>query len=314
MAQPAGSPPEQPAPWALALLPDTQFYSQRWPQHFDAECGWLAKHAKDLSLKYVIGLGDITNNNVPEQWVAAQHALGLLDGAVPLALVPGNHDYVGNGGCLRRESLLDQYFSVDKFKASPTFGGLYDQASLLNSYHLFHANRQDWLILCLEFGPRDEVVAWANSVLDKYPQRNAVLVTHAYLTNEGRRLGDKEKKVGHDPHSYPISSQAGGVNDGEELWQKVIRQHANVVFVFCGHVSGKSRLTSRDDAGNDVHQMLVDYQSDTEGGQGFIRLLSFAADGKSVDATSYSASLDRHRRDDANQFTLDLTKTFARPR
>lgn len=309
----AQAPAEQPAKWSLALLPDTQFYSQKYPQHFDAECGWLAKSVKELNLKYVIGLGDITNNNTPKQWETAQHALGLLDGAVPLALIPGNHDYPGGGNPQRRESLLDRYFSVDKVKALPTFGGLYDAASLPNSYHLFRANGRDWLILCLEFGPRDEVVAWANQVLDKYPDRCAILVTHAYLEADGKRI-DKAVRVSHNPHGYKLQSQPGGVNDGEELWQKVVRRHANVVFVVCGHVSGTSRLTSLDDAGHEVHQILVDYQSEKEGGQGYVRLLQFAADGRSVDNTTYSASLDRWRESAANKFTLDLTKTFARPK
>ncbi|MBI5832679.1 MAG: metallophosphoesterase [Armatimonadetes bacterium] len=303
---PAPAPPEE---WTLAVLPDTQYYSAKYPKYFEDECRWLAKNASAKNLKYVVHVGDITDSNGDKQWAVAKKCLGLLDGVVPLALVPGNHDYTGGGGALDRKTGLDKHFPPDAFKASASFGGLYDEKSLANSYHLFSAGGRDWLILCLEFGPRDEVVAWANGVLDKYPDRLVLVATHAYLSNAGPRLDQHGVKPGHGPHKYPMAKQPGGVNDGEELWQKLIRKHAGVALVVCGHVSGVARLTSKNDAGGEVHQMLSDYQSEKEGGEGYLRILHFSADGKTLDVRSYSPSLDKEKKVEANRFTLDLTKT-----
>jgi hypothetical protein len=48
------------------------------------------------------------------------------------------------------------------------------------------------------------------------------------------------------------------------------------------------RLSSIGDAGNEVHQMVVNYQSQPEGGGGFLRLLTFLPDGETVRVRDYS--------------------------
>ena len=89
-----------------------------------------------------------------------------------------------SGSATTRETLFNEYFSADDFKKWPTFGGLMKEGELENSYHLFSAGGRDWIVLALEWGPRDETVAWANEVLQKYPKRKAILITHA-LSLEG---------------------------------------------------------------------------------------------------------------------------------
>ena len=64
-------------------------------------------------------------------------------------------------------------------------------------------------------------------------------------------------------------------NDGEELWQKLVRKN-NFALVVCGHVSihGYGFLVSRNDRGKRVYQMLADYQSRPRGGEAYLRILS----------------------------------------
>lgn len=303
--------------WSLALLPDTQHYSDQYPQLFDAQCSWLAKQAKAINLKYVVGLGDITDKNTKREWDNAKHAIGLLDGVAPVALVTGNHDteLVYSGGQAAKENGLDAAFPAERLVQSATFGGLFQPSCLANSYHLFSANQRDWMILCLEAGPRDPVVAWANSVLDKYPERAVIIATHIYLDKDGQRIDSRDPAdAGESPRKYAFSKAPGGTNDGEELWHKLIRKHANVVLVVCGHVHGVSHLTSTNDIGGEVHQILVDYQDDPEGGGGFLRLLTFSEDGRSIEANSYSPAHGLAKTDAGNAFTLSLTKTFAEPK
>jgi hypothetical protein len=42
-----------------------------------------------------------------------------------------------------------------------------------------------------------------------------------------------------------------------------------------------------------VHQILVDYQNQPNGGNGFLRLLQFTADLKTVRVSDYSPTLDQ---------------------
>jgi len=186
-------------------------------------------------------------------------------------------------------------------KRWPTFGGLREEGRLENSYHLCRIGNRDWIILALEFGPRDEVVAWANQTLAAYPNRLGILVTHAYLfrnnTRYDHRAGEKQRA---SPHDWG--------NDGEQLWQKLVRRHANMRLVFSGHVAtgGIGYLASKGDHGNTVHQLMVDYENIRGGGSGYLRLLEFQPDGNSVQVKSYSPSLDRYLTDPGNQFTFNL--------
>ena len=110
-----------------------------------------------------------------------------LDGKVPYALVPGNHDYTPHGNAVSGTSGLNKYFPAANFRNWPTFGGVMKDDDITNSYHLFSAGGTDWIILALEWAPRNETVQWANDVLAKHPRRKAILVTHAYLYSDSTR-------------------------------------------------------------------------------------------------------------------------------
>ena len=190
-ARPPEALPFVPGSWSLVILPDTQIYSMSYPELFKDQARWIIANKDRHNIKYVIHLGDISNNNTPAQWANASNALTMLNGVVPYALVNGNHDYGTNGSTSDRSTLLDAYFPLTNYLSWPTFGGAMVSNRLDNSYHLFSAGGADWLILCLEFGPRNSVVAWANSIVNAYPNRRVILVTHALyvLRRDALRLG-----------------------------------------------------------------------------------------------------------------------------
>ena len=179
-----------------------------------------------------------------------------------------------------------------------------------NTYHLFSAGGADWLILALEFGPRNGTVSWANSVINLYPNRRVILITHAYLYNDDTRYNWAAKNTAQswNPHNYPVASDPAGVNDGEELWQKLVKIHPNFVLTVNGHVlgDGLGRLASTGDLGNVVHQTLVNYQMKPLGGEAYLRLLEFQPDGTNVQAKTYSPLYGTYKTDAQNQFVLTL--------
>jgi len=261
--------PFVPGSWTLVALPDTQNYSAKL---FDSQTEWIAANCKKHNIVYVLHLGDITNNNAPSQWQVAKRAMSKLDGKVPYALAAGNHDYGPGGNAATRATRMNKYFPVSKFKKWPTFGGTFRKNKLDNSYHLFTAGGTDWIILALEWGPRNEVVAWANKLLSRYSKRRGILITHAYMYSDDTRYNwaKKGNKQAWNPHAYRTALQVGGVNDGEELWNKLVKIHPNMVMTLNGHVlnDGQARLTSKGDKGNAVHQVLVNYQMRRLGGEG----------------------------------------------
>jgi hypothetical protein len=294
--------------WTLVLLPDTQNYCSSFPEIFTSQTRWIVDNKQKRDIGFVLQEGDVTNNNAPEEWENGRRSMSLLDGVVPYAIAPGNHDYISKDQS-ERQSKLSTYFPVSLFANLPTFGGVYERGKMENSYHLFSAGGRDWLVIALEWGPRDPALNWAGMVLDKYPNRSAIIVTHAYLYSD-ETLYDHTTRSDQswNPHSYWTAKLPGGTNDGREIWEKLVSKHANVAFVFCGHVlnDGAGRLTSAGANGNAVHQILANYQTRPRGGEGYLRLVEFLPDGKTVHVKSYSPLLDEYLTDEQQQFALDL--------
>jgi hypothetical protein len=295
--------------FSLVVLPDTQVYAWKYPEIFRSQTQWIADHAAAYGIRYVLHVGDVVQHNSAAQWETARQAFATLDGKVPYAIALGNHDLGRYGSTRDRDTLFSVYFPVSGFRGWPTFGGVYDREPKEsgNRAHLFSAGQRDWLVLVLEFGPRDDVVRWANGVVSRYPDRSVILLTHAYLDIDGRRYDRRLQGQLHPPSVYPVVRGAGGLNDGEDLWQKLVRRHAYMALVVCGHVGISARLTSRGDAGNLVQQMVVDYQNLERGGQGWLRLLRFSEDSTTVEVQDYSPVLDRWSTDPATHFSLSLS-------
>ncbi len=299
--------------FVLAVLPDTQFYSLNFPGIYSAQTSWIVANAKARHIPYVLHLGDIVNNNTHAEWRHAYEAMSLLDGVVPYALATGNHDYGPSGDATTRDTLLNDYFPYAKQAAMPTFGGAFQEGKLENTYHLFSAGGRDFVVVSLEWGPRDVTVDWANQVMDRYPDRDGILITHAYMNNDDRRYdwADQGHPQDFDPHAY---GTPGGVNDGEELWQKLVRHH-RFVMTLNGHVlgDGTGYLASVTDKGNTCHQMLSNYQFRNLGGEGYMRLLEFLHDGKTVKVYTYSPLYDSYLLESDQNFTVTLDVPPAHP-
>lgn len=286
--------------FTLAVLPDTQMYAWKDPSLYVAQTRWIADHVKAHNIQMVLHLGDVTQHNTNEQWQAARSAHDLIAGAVPCAIAPGNHDLGPGGRANTRDTGFTEFFPLAEFKRWKTFGGVYDQEPTRteNNFHTFEAGGRKWLVLALEFGPRHDVVRWANEVVQAHPDRSVILITHAFLRSDSTRydrrvkitIKGKEGNKGLD--NYALSKAGGGFNDGEDLWRKLVARHANFVMVVSGHTTVTGRRVDRGEHGNEVHQMLVDYQNQERGGNGFLRLLQFQPDGKTVRAVDYSPVLD----------------------
>jgi hypothetical protein len=294
----------------MVVLPDTQYYASTYPSVFTGQADFIVSKKDELNIAAVLHVGDLVDSDVPEQWTVANSAMRELDTIVPYVVVPGNHDY-GSAG---RKSMINNYFAP---ASMPWVTGTMTPGQIENNYALVDIGPQKWLVLGLEFGPRDAVLVWANQVLKdpRYVNYPVIIVTHAYLHSDGSRY---DIKVGgtdsaksnyqlYNPQSYGYTA-AEGINDGEELWQKLILPNSNVRLVFCGHMTGWARLTSVRPDGTRVHQILSDYQW-LEGknfGFGYLRVVQLDYDAKKIHVRTFSPFLNAPLEDDPNQFTLDL--------
>lgn len=296
--------------WSIIVLPDTQILAQDYPEIFEVQTRWIVTNRDALNLQFVLHVGDIVDDNIPSQWEVAESSMRLLDGRVPYVLVPGNHDYGPNGSALNRDTWMNMYFPIaTTYEEWPSFGGTFAEDSIENSFHVFETPSGPWLVVALEFGPRQDVARWANDVIALHSPMPAIIVTHAYLYSDDTRYDwNTRPDQMWNPHSYGLASLPGGVQDGEEMFQSFIRQNSNVDIVISGHVlnDGVGRLTSEQDDGDEVHQLLANFQHESEGGAGFLRIMTFRNGGTEVDVQTYSPYLDEYKNDPENEFSFVL--------
>ncbi|MHC4123911.1 MAG: metallophosphoesterase [Planctomycetota bacterium] len=316
-----------PGSWTLVVLPDTQKYAQDYPGILHLQTQWVKDNKEKYNIRYVFQNGDIVNKNIKLQWQRVSDAFAKLDGLVPYAIAPGNHDYTVTKSKVngrnklfldRGSSLINDYFPPSRLADWPTFGGVMEKGRLENTYHKFEAGGEKWLIINLEWAPRDEALEWAGKILKKFRDHKAIIQTHAYLYSDSTRYDFKKK--GFRQHYPPHTCQLDGTkNDGEEMWQKLVKKHPNVCMTINGHVVGPDEngkitpksdalgfLVSKGDHGNLVFQILVNFQHLPLGGGGWLQLIEFLPDGQTVQVKNYSPFYDKYNTGREDQFSFKM--------
>lgn len=304
-----------PASFTIIALPDTQYYAESFPDVFEAQVRWILANRESEHIAFVVHEGDIVNVDLEGEWRVAATALHKLDGVVPYVLAAGNHDYI-NYGITDRGTLMNQFFPVSSYASMPGWLGTFEDDRVENNAQLLSLNGHDWLVVSLEFGPRDGALAWAAQVLEAHADTPAIIVTHAYLYMDGSRY-DHITRADQmwSPYSYWFKAgtpPAGACNDGQEMWDKLVASHENVRFVVSGHVfnldTGEAAavLSTTRPSGSVVHQIVANYQESGGRATGYLRIMSFDEGAKTLSVSTYSPHLDRWKRDGANEFTLPL--------
>ena len=306
--------------FTVAVLPDTQGYSQSYPEIFTSQTSWLAEQAQDLGLKMVIHVGDIVEASWGiKEWENAQRAMSLLDGVVPYSIAPGNHDYgitEEESNSITRTTYYHKYFPRSLYEAMPGFGGFESvEYESHNTFHTFESDGQQWIVIALQFAPPDPVVAWADRVLTDHPDHLAIIATHAYLYFDDTRYAWSiyGAEQHWSPYAYGVGKgPRGSVNDGQELWDKLIARHDNVVAVVCGHVLDDGLGYAVSQGAGEVHEILANYQMKPKAGEGYLRLMYFNTTTGHVEVRTYSPWLDAYKTDPANLFSFDYSSHLAR--
>jgi len=289
-------PPADASTFTVVLLPDTQYYASIYRDTYTAQTQWIADQVAALDIKAVVHLGDLTDGNSEAEWKVADRAMALLDGVVPYTVMPGNHDGVRFG---RIDSqLFNKYFPPARFEGHAWYGGHMGRTND-NSYIFFDAAGMEFMVVSLSFGTPAEALEWANELIGRHPEKRVILATHAYMDHDGTRLVRGE--------TYAVEHQRW--TDGDAIWEGLVKRHRNIFMVVSGHVTGGGYLTSTGDHGNRVHQLLANYQATRDGGQGFLRTLTFSPASDTIYVRAYSPKLDRdlHGKADAFDLPYDMT-------
>ncbi|MFM7186858.1 MAG: metallophosphoesterase [Armatimonadota bacterium] len=285
-----------PFDFTVAVLPDTQYYSQKFPDTFHAQTAWIAANATREKIVFVSHVGDIVESggDSRKEWAIASAAMGRLKGKVPFGLVAGNHDADLIGNRSTDYAMFREYCGKRLLGDGPALVALAEDEC--SSIHKFQAAGVGIMSVHLEPDVRASTIAWALEQLDKYPALPVMLTTHNYL-NDVTRSRDKT-----------TSMRLYG-NSAEDLFQGFIRKQPRIFCVLGGHqfhAGGEYMQVSKNDAGGSVIELLQDYQARSNGGDGWLRLLRFDIKGKRMVVQTYSPVLKKYETDADSFFVIPL--------
>lgn len=275
-------------PLRLILLPDPQTYVKYAALNpvYGVQTSWISNNADSIS--FVLCQGDMTGGNRDEQWKVAAGAFTILEGRkIPFTFCAGNHD-LGKMASTRNTDLMNSYLPFSRYSRYPSFGGSFETGKMDNTWHVFSKGEYKFLILSLEFVPRNKILDWAKKIIVQHPNYNVIINTHAYLKANSRPYdGEIEQEIG----------KATGeefANNGLNIWDKLVSLYPNCLFVFNGHVTGKGigHLVSTGKQGNQVYQFLANYQGGVEGTQeernGMLRIVDLNPEKGTFTIKTYS--------------------------
>ncbi|MBP3308205.1 MAG: hypothetical protein J6L90_02075, partial [Clostridia bacterium] len=312
--------------YSVAVVGDTQLITIK-----DANDGtnytsyiyeWIAQNKDKKNIQFVMGLGDVTDEDIPSEWQIVADLHNKLEAVkLPYSVIQGNHDTVKR---------LDEYFknkaNFTEAQGNGTIGYFDEEGkSLANYYMTFTAkdkngNETDnkYLVLALECKVPDEVIPWANQVIEEHPLHQVIITTHEYV----------ESTDTYFLHRYPTKDE-GVANDPYQIWMKLASQHENVIMVLSGHLSIPTIFLKNPVVGvngNTVYEFLIDpqqfdktYNYET----GMVAMFYFSADGKTVKTEYVSTykSLEAQKLDpsapdvisnpEISNHTLDIGKKVA---
>jgi hypothetical protein len=321
--------------FTIAVIPDTQRYlgpasgrgdetgESRNPA-FESRTRWLAENLQNQRIVFVSHVGDIVDRNTHTQWRLARANMDRFHGRVPYGISVGNHDMTSAGD----SSLFQEYFGAERYSNMDWYGGTYAgrlgqpavSGNNANSFQLFSAGGIDFVFFHLECNAPDDVLEWADSVLERHRDRLALVTTHMYLgpIQQPVRGQDRWEIPLGRMHWKKVHGDRG--NTPEQMWQKSFRKHPNLLLVLSGDQSGTiaCRQVSIGEQGNTVYEVMQDYPRNNDESD-WIRLYRFDPDKMKIRVWTYSPVQDRlcdgvGRVTDRgeHQFVLDISDALER--
>ena len=290
----------------FVFIPDTQNFTQsQGSDGLDSIVNWILENKESENIVGVMGLGDITNNNSASQWKEAKTSFEKLMGQVPFTFIEGNHDIEFNNpdpNNPRNTTNFNTYFPFDTW--SPYIDGYFEEGKIDNMYVLTEdVNGNKYMMLGLEFQPRDAVLEWANKVVAEHSDYNVIVTTHGY--QQYNHTTKNQYHISSDSYTDVVGTDN---NVGTEIWDKFVRKHANITTVVCGHVYHEDIhvTTSIGDNGNVVTEIISNAQTTDVlmRMSGTITIVRVSEDGTKANVNQYATHHNQYLKD-LNQFTID---------
>jgi len=296
----------------VICLPDLQNYSGKGGEHFsvlEETMDWILSQKEKLQIDLVIQVGDLTDRDKLDEWNRVRQSFSKLDEKLPYIVNVGNHD-LGHGSIAKnRDTYFNDYFKLAQNSLNTANClAVFEEGKMENTVSIIKIAGTPWLIFALEFGPRDEVLEWANQIIAKHEGMRTWITTHEYMDEltfyKTGKYAPSMRHTYNSPYSYGIVHEQGSVNCGTDIWKKLLAPHPQIRGIVNGHyrpfyidendeiidelgLAEAFLVTERND-GSLCEQMMFNAQWEERGGDGWMLILQFDNQGEYLGVRKFS--------------------------
>jgi hypothetical protein len=275
----------------LITVPDTQMYSAYHPAILEEEFMWICGCKDQLNIEYVLHVGDLVEHADSEvEWNRARRCMSCLHNVgLPMSISPGNHDKMDaekDYPYRNFEGVHEEFVSVNS-NGSPN-GHRMKENSTTNHYYILdsvHEPGLQLLIVSLSYNTDRETTQWASSVLKRYEDIPAVILSHW--------------------------AQHDCTNQTAVHLRYLAQYHCNVIMILGGHVyhcGGENAVARTNECGTPYYSIVQDYQGRRWGGSGTVRYYTLTGTSKEnlhVCARTYNIYSRKFETDNTSFFSFD---------
>lgn len=248
------------APFAFLWLTDTQKIAGHGDEY--RQTGeWLLGELEQRNTVMFLHTGDIVGMHKNKiQWERAHAALDPIREKLPTLAIPGNHDI--NAKTRDYEPFRKNWYGEEETERLRNDETSFERGR--GRYMLGTFGGIDFLFVGMGYDTTPAAMDWVEEVLDRYPDRIAVLLMHDYLNGDGR--------------IYRRS---------QEQFDRMIAPHENVRLILSGHNSGY--FIRRDDmpSGRFTQSILLNMQDDN-GRRGTVQFLTIDPEASTLTLWAWS--------------------------
>lgn len=295
--------------FTIAVLPDTQFYTEKDNGIFEQQCQWIADNASTYNIQNFLHVGDLVENQNQSatEWDIAEDAVSRVTGQnIPPLLGTGNHDQPSDRTLTEFRSRFSTTWYGNQLDGHSNIldWGTYD-GNPENLWFTQSLLGEEWVFVVCEYFARDTVVQWVIDTFDTHSDKHGMFLTHGFLEETGARGTD-------------TNYVSGDANSAEQMWNAGVDDLTNVNFEIGGHYHDPDIYNARrtDTAGgSDLSQLHTNYQAADggngagTGGNGWLRLLVIDIADRLLHSYAYSPYLDQWDESDSTEFTINISGT-----
>ncbi len=295
--------------YTIVLIPDTQSYTLNKKNifHLKEQIKWIVNNKEKENIVLVSHVGDVIASNIGSypfnlhlmgffcnkrnvdfiknqnnSWEKVKFISDLANiKDLAFSISPGNHDY----DCKNNKKSLKGFkntFNNKKYLKRKWFLDI-DETGI-NTAQIFEIDNKKFIHIGLEWQPSNKAIEFAQKIIKSNPEKPVILTTHEYLISRDKPFPERCKKSG-----IGCSWTSAKDNNGEELFQKLIKLNPQIFMVLSGHHKvEEGSLVSENLLGRKVIQITSDFSGDPEGGNGWMTLIKLNLESSSVVLNNFS--------------------------